>query len=231
MIDVFAQDHVQTAWLQREARSSIRLMTGHGEFQPYVTAEEAEQRALALSEELKGRFTPVPSAETGEADALITRANERARGETISDIKADGGGRGAATPPRRRSRPPSPKPRSLEEAWETVDSGFQGLRWGYMHLLMRHSRGIDANPHLLAFRTFWRTVWVTELIGYKPYSLAQDLQIGPATKGKKVDDLAEPSAGFVEMLDQTLPEPERAFLPRRSGWPSGSGSEGGHPWR
>ena len=84
-----------------------------------------------------------------------------------------------------------------------------------LHLVMRHSRGIDANDiHLLAFRTFWRMVWVTELIGYKPYSLAQDLQIGPAVKGKKVDDLAEPSEGFLAMLDQTLPEPEHSFLPQ-----------------
>src|SRR5262249_48041084 len=79
-----------------------------------------------------------------------------------------------------------------------------------------HTRGVDANDiHLLAFRTFWRTVWVTELIGYKPYGLAQDLKIGPATKGKRVDDLAEPSDRFVALLAGHLPEPERAVLDKR----------------
>ena len=220
---------MQTAWLQQEARSPIRLMTGHGEFQPYVTAEEAEQRAMALSEQMKGRFTPVPSAETGEKDILITRANERAQGETISDIKADGGGKvGHTTPPTLFA---AVAQASLEEARETgVIRDFKVFGVGDdLQLVMRHSQGVDANEiHLLAFRTFWRTVWVTELIGYKPYSLAQDLQIGPATKGKKVDDLAEPSEGFVEMLDQTLPEPERSFVPQirlaERQWKRGGGS-------
>jgi len=82
-----------------------------------------------------------------------------------------------------------------------------------LHLLMSHRHGVDANAlHLLAFRTFWRMVWVTELIGYKPYGLAQDLKIGPATKGKRVDDLAEPSDRFVALLAGELPEPERSFL-------------------
>ena len=45
VVDVFAQDHIQTEWLQDEARASIALMEGHGEFQPYLTAEEAERRA------------------------------------------------------------------------------------------------------------------------------------------------------------------------------------------
>ena len=45
VIDVFDQDRVQTGWLQREARSSVRLMEGHGDFQPFLTAQEAERRA------------------------------------------------------------------------------------------------------------------------------------------------------------------------------------------
>jgi fructose 1,6-bisphosphate aldolase/phosphatase len=214
VVDVFGQDRAQTAWLQREALASIRLMTGHGEFQPYLTAEEAERRALELSEALKDRFTPVPQSGTGEGDPLVDTVNQRSGGETVSDIKADGGGKvGHTTSPTLFS---AVARSSLEEARETGLIGdFTVFGIGDdLHLLMRHNRGIDANDvHLLAFRTFWRMVWVTELIGYKPYSLAQDLQIGPATKGKKVDDLAAPTASFVEMLDQTLPEPERSFLP------------------
>ncbi len=228
VVDVFAQDHIQTEWLQEEARASIALMEGHGEFQPYLTAEEAERRAGERALELKDRFRPVPEGD-GEGDALIAGTNERSRGETLSDIKADGGGKvGHTTPPTLFA---AVARASLQEAREVgLIRGFEVFGVGDdLHLVMRHSRGIDANDiHLLAFRTFWRMVWVTELIGYKPYSLAQDLQIGPAVKGKKVDDLAEPSEGFLAMLDQTLPEPEHSFLPQirlaERQWKRGRGS-------
>jgi fructose 1,6-bisphosphatase len=42
--------------------------------------------------------------------------------------------------------------------------------------------------------------------------LAQDLKIGPATEGKSVDDLAEPSKQFVQLLANELTEPERSHL-------------------
>src|SRR5262249_62388639 len=54
VVDLFAQDSVQTALLQHEAREAIQCMVQHGEFQPYVTAEEAERRARARA----GRLTP-----------------------------------------------------------------------------------------------------------------------------------------------------------------------------
>ncbi|MEW6298652.1 MAG: fructose 1,6-bisphosphatase [Thermodesulfobacteriota bacterium] len=213
VIDLFAQDSDQTAWLQQEAREFIQLMVQHGEFQPYVTAEEAERRARARAEHLRGLFHPIPSAERGEIDGLVARANQQARGETLSDIKADAGGKvGHTTPPTLFE---GVARASLREAQEDgVIRDFRVFSVGDdMHLLMSHSRGVDANDiHLLAFRTFWRVVWVTELIGYKPYGLAQDLKIGPATKGKRVDDLAEPSDRFVALLAEHLPGPERAAL-------------------
>ncbi|MBI3303721.1 MAG: fructose 1,6-bisphosphatase, partial [Deltaproteobacteria bacterium] len=213
VIDLFAQDSVQTAWLQQEAREFIHLMVQHGEFQPYVTAEEAERRARAKAAQLSSLFKHIPSAEQGEIDPLVARANQHARGETLSDIKADAGGKvGHTTPPALFD---GVARASLREAQENgIVRDFQVFAVGDdMHLLMAHNRGIDANDiHLLAFRTFWRLVWVTELIGYKPYGLAQDLKIGPATKGKRVDDLAEPSDRFVVLLAEHLPEPERAVL-------------------
>jgi fructose 1,6-bisphosphate aldolase/phosphatase len=213
VIDVFAQDSDQTAWLQQEAREFIQLMLQHGEFQPYVTAEEAERRAQAKAEQLRSLFRPIPSAEQGEIDPLVARANQRAGGETLSDIKADAGGKvGHTTPPTLFE---GVARASLREAQENgVIRDFQVFSVGDdMHLLMSHRRGVDANDiHLLAFKTFWRVVWVTELIGYKPYGLAQDLKIGPATKGKRVDDLAEPSDRFVALLPEHLPGPERAVM-------------------
>ncbi|MFQ5931630.1 MAG: fructose 1,6-bisphosphatase, partial [Nitrospiraceae bacterium] len=213
--DLFAQDTVQTEWLQQEARERIEIMVQHGEFQPYVTAEAAEGRARARAERLGKLFEPIPSAERGETDPLVDRANQVAGGETLSDIKADAGGKvGHTTPP------------TLFEfvarasLIEAVESGsirdFRVFSVGDdMHLLMYHRQGIDANDiHLLAFRTFWRVVWTTELIGYKPYGLAQDLKIGPATKGKRVDELAEPSERFVALLGEHLPGAERSHLDR-----------------
>jgi fructose 1,6-bisphosphate aldolase/phosphatase len=213
VVDVFAQDSVQTSWLQAEAAEFVRCMSQHGEFQPYLTAEEAEGRAEGMATKLKALFKPIPSAGSGEVDPLIAKVNEGSGGLTLSDIKADGGGKvGHTTPPTLFF---AVAEASLMEAKEnkTIED-FRILGVGDdLQLLMLHSRGADANEiHLLAFITFWRAVWVTGLIGYKPYGLAQDLQIGPATKGKKVDDLAAPSVGFVEMLDQTLPEPERSFV-------------------
>ncbi len=229
VIDLFAQDSVQTEWLQQEAREFIQLMVQHGEFQPYVTAEEAERRAQAQAERLRSLFKHIPSAELGETDTLVTKANERAQGETFSDIKADAGGKvGHTTPPTLFEGIARASLREAQESGFIRD--FQVFAVGDdMHLLMFHRHGVDANDvHLLAFRTFWRMVWVTELIGYKPYGLAQDLKIGPATKGKRVDDLAEPSERFIALLAEHLPEPERSSLPRfraaQETWKSGRAS-------
>jgi fructose 1,6-bisphosphate aldolase/phosphatase len=215
IVDIFAQDRVQTEVLQREARQFILPMLQHGAFQPYRTAEDAETRAPARAEELSGLFQPIPSGETGEEDPLIARANERVGGETLSDIKADAGGKvGHTMPPTLFD---GVARASLEQARESgLIRDFKVFSVGDdVHLLMSHRRGVDANEiHLLAFRTFWRMVWVTNVIGYKPYGLAQDLKIGPATKGKHVDDLAEPSDRFMELVAKNLPATERAYLDR-----------------
>jgi len=228
VIDIYGQDRVQTEWLQKEARQLIMPMLQHGEFQPYVIAEEAERRARERAERLSSLFKPIPAVESGEVDPLIARANERAEGETLSDIKADAGGKVGHTTPTTLFEGVARA--SLEQAREGgLIRDFQIFAVGDdMHLLMSHRHGVDANDiHLLAFRTFWRMVWVTEVIGYKPYGLAQDLKIGPATKGKHVDDLAEPSDRFMELLAKYLPEPERSYLEKMRGaqmkWKRGRG--------
>ncbi len=213
VIDIFAQDRVQTEWLQQEAREYIQFMVQHGEFQPYVTAEEAEQRARSRADQLTSLFENIPSAEKGETDKLVDKANARTGGETLSDIKADAGGKvGHTSPPTLFDFVARASLREAQESGAIRD--FQVFAVGDdMHLLMSHNRGIDANDiHVLAFQAFWRIVWVTELIGYKPYGLAQDLKIGPATQGKRVDDLSEPSDRFIELLDKYLPEPEHSYM-------------------
>jgi fructose 1,6-bisphosphate aldolase/phosphatase len=211
--DVFSQDRVQTESLQEEARRSILPMLQHGEFQPYVIAEEAERRARARAEQLKALFKDIPAVEQGERDPLIVAANERSGGETLCDIKADAGGKvGHTTPPALFE---GVARASLEEARESgLINDFQVFSVGDdVHLLMSHRRGVDCNEvHLLAFRTFWRMVWVTNVIGYKPYGLAQDLKIGPATKGKHVEDLAQPEGRFLEALARHLPDEEKGYL-------------------
>jgi fructose 1,6-bisphosphate aldolase/phosphatase len=228
VIDLFAQDRVQTEWLQREARQLIQPILQQGEFQPYVIAEEAERRARTRADQLGSLFQSIPSAELGESDPCISKVNERTEGETLSDIKADAGGKVGHTTPTTLFEGVARA--SLEQARESgFIRDFQVFGVGDdMHLLMAHRHGVDANYiHLLAFRTFWRMIWVTELIGYKPYGLAQDLKIGPATKGKHVDDLAEPSDRFIELLGKYLPDPERSHLEKMRGaqmkWKRGRG--------
>jgi fructose 1,6-bisphosphate aldolase/phosphatase len=78
------------------------------------------------------------------------------------------------------------------------------------HLLMTHTHGADNNAiHLFAFRTFFRQVWVAEVLGYRWYGLGQDL-VGQAHSGKKTEELAGLTPRFVEMLPEFLPRAERA---------------------
>jgi len=213
LIDVYGQDTVQTEWLQDEAREFIQLMVQHGEFQPRVTAEEAERRGKKRGKELSDLFEPIPSADEGEEDPVVKKANDRCQGEVLSDIKADAGGKvGHTTPPALFE--PVARASLAEVQQNGLIRNFRVFAVGDdLHLLMSHAGGADANEiHVHAFRTFWRLVWITELLGYKPYGLAQDLKIGPATEGKSVDDLAEPSELFVELLAGELTEPESSHL-------------------
>lgn len=212
IVDLFGQDVVQTRWLQRRATECARILLAHGEFQPFVTAEAAEARARSQALNLAPFFLPIPATERGEKDPYVEKIS-RPGTLVLSDIKADGGGKlGHTAPPTLFA---GVARASLEEATRA------GLLRSYdvfavgddLHLLMLHDRGVDDNDiHLLAFRSFWRAVWVTEILGYKPYGLAQDLKIGPATKGKTVEELAEPSDLFVRLLGDFLPSPEREAL-------------------
>src|SRR6516162_2638995 len=88
VVDIFTQDPPKTRFLQREAMRLIRHMTTHGEFEPYINAETAVGRAEHVAEQLSGRFQPIPDG----ADPVVTAANRRSK-FTVSDIKADAGGR------------------------------------------------------------------------------------------------------------------------------------------
>ncbi|GBD26053.1 Fructose-1,6-bisphosphate aldolase/phosphatase [bacterium HR30] len=214
IVDVFGQDMVQTRWLQRRATECARILMGHGEFQPFVTAEQAEARARDQAAKLANCFSPIPATERGEKDPFVQKVAQPGI-LVLSDIKADGGGKlGHTAPPTLFS---GVAQASLEEATRTgLISSYKVFAVGDdLHLLMLHNRGVDNNDiHLLAFRTFWRAVWVTEILQYRPYGLAQDLKIGPATKGKTVEELAEPSDVFVSLLGDFLPSAEREALPQ-----------------
>jgi len=152
---------------------------------------------------LKGRFETIP-----EPDALLQAANERAP-FTLSDIKADSGGKVGHTSPPNHFR--SVAEASLEEAKalklihgtsELIEVGDDG------HLLMSHSKGVDDNEiHLFAYRTFFRQVWVAEILGYKWYGLGQDL-VGEASEGRTTEELANLTDEFMELLEGALPAAE-----------------------
>src|SRR5262249_50875665 len=105
IVDVFAQNPPETRHLQRDAMHFVRHLTAHGEFEPYLNAPTAIRRAERVAEELAKRFEPIPSG----IDPIVDAANKRAA-FTVSDIKADAGGKvGHTAPPnhfagRRRRR-------------------------------------------------------------------------------------------------------------------------------
>src|SRR5262245_27332211 len=205
VVDVFAQNPPETRHLQREALLLIRHMTTHGEFEPYINAETAVHRAERMAEQLGVRFQPIPDG----PDPLIEKANQRAA-FTVSDIKADAGGKVGHTAPPSHFAPVAEA--SLREAREAGlifnTSAFLAVG-DDGHLLMTHNKGADNNAiHLWAYRTFFRQVWVAEGLGYKWYGLGQDL-VGGASAGKKTDELAGLTPKFVGLLPEYLPGPEK----------------------
>jgi fructose 1,6-bisphosphate aldolase/phosphatase len=205
VVDIFAQNPPETRFLQREAMHLIRNMTTHGEFEPYLNAETAVGRAEHTAKKLGDRFGEIPDG----TDPVVANANKRSK-FTVSDIKADAGGRVGHTTTPGHFGPVADA--SLQEAKE------MGLIFGTSkfiavgddgHLLMSHTQGADSNAiHLFAYKTFFRQVWVAEVMGYKWYGLGQDL-VGDASAGKKTEELAGLTEKFVNLLQRHLPEGEK----------------------
>ncbi len=203
--DVFAQNPPETRHLQREAMLLVRHMTTHGEFEPYLNAATAVRRAERVAEGLGKRFHPIPDG----ADPVVVAANRRAA-FTVSDIKADVGGKVGHTAPPAHFAPVAEA--SLREAREAglILGASEFLAVGDDgHLLLTHTRGADDNAvHLMAYRTFFRQVWVAEVLGYKWYGLGQDL-VGGKSAGKRTEELAGLTSRFLALLPEYLPEAER----------------------
>src|SRR5262249_9361392 len=146
-------------------------------------------------------------------DPIVAAANSRAM-FTVSDIKADAGGRVGHTTTPGHFAPVADA--SLQEAKNA------GLIFGTSkfiavgddgHLLMSHPHRADHNAiHLFAYRTFFRQVWVAEVCGYKWYGLGQDL-VGDASAGKKTEELAGLTEEFLALLPNFLPQAEKRRLP------------------
>ena len=227
VVDVFAQNRAETSRVQREATRLISHMVSHERFEPYLNPTAAEECAMRELENLKGRFETIP-----DQDGLLEASNQRAS-FTLSDIKADSGGKVGHTSPPNHFR--SVAEASLEEAKalklihdtsELIEVGDDG------HLLMSHAKGVDNNEiHLFAYRTFFRQVWVAEILGYKWYGLGQDL-VGEASAGSTTEELANLTDEFMELLEGALPEAERRQVDRLKDayreWKSGKG-EGHKP--
>jgi fructose 1,6-bisphosphate aldolase/phosphatase len=224
VVDIFAQNPPETRHLQRDALQFIRHMTTHGEFEPYVNPVTAVRRADHAAEALGGRFGEIPDG----VDRVVTAANKRAL-FTVSDIKADAGGRvGHTSPP---SHFTGVAQASLREAAEGnlilgtskfIAVGDDG------HLLMTHTHGADNNAvHLFAFRTFFRQVWMAEVLGYSWYGLGQDL-VGKATAGQTTEALAGLTPRFIQLLAEVVPPAERPrFAELKAAFDRWQGGAGG----
>ncbi len=207
VVDVFAQNRAETVRVQQEACHLIGYMVSHGKFEPYLNPMAAERMALEETEHLQGRFQDIP-----DQDPLVAAVNQQAL-FTLSDIKADSGGKVGHTTPPHHFAPVAAA--SLEEAKaaqlihgtsEIIEVGDDG------HLLMTHTQGADSNEiHLFAYRTFFRQVWVAEVLGYKWYGLGQDL-VGEASEGSTTEELANLTDAFMELLDGKLPSAEQSRI-------------------
>ena len=222
IVDVFAQNRAETSRVQRDAAKLIEQMVSHERFEPYLNPRAAEECAVGEMKRLEGRFEAIP-----ESDPLMEAANQRAL-FTLSDIKADSGGKVGHTTPPNHFGPVAEA--SLQEAKnlhlihgtsELIEVGDDG------HLLMSHGQGADSNEiHLFAYRTFFRQVWVAEILGYKWYGLGQDL-VGEASAGRTTEEVANLTDGFIELLEDALPPAERRQVDRLKKayeeWKSGQG--------
>jgi fructose 1,6-bisphosphate aldolase/phosphatase len=223
VVDVFAQNPPETRHLQRDALYFIRHMTTHGEFEPYLNADTAVRRAERVAEHLACRLEPIPDG----ADPVIEAANKRAV-FTVSDIKADAGGKVGHTAP-----PAHFAPVAQASLCEAKEAGLIFNTSAFLavgddgHLLMTHTRGADCNAvHLWAYKTFFRQVWVAQVLGYKWYGLGQDL-VGSGSAGKKVEELAGLTPKFLRLLAEHLPALEQRRLSELQSafdrWRSGAG--------
>lgn len=208
VVDVFDQNRPETTRLQRDAADLIGKMVSHGEFEPYVNPMAAEACASQEAQRLEARFESIPEA----SDPLLEAANKKAI-FTLSDIKADSGGKvGHTTPPHlfryvaEASLQEGKDAGLIFETSEIIEVGDDG------HLLMSHNRGADSNEiHLFAYRTFFRQVWVAEVLGHKWYGLGQDL-VGETTAGHPTEELANLNDAFLKLLPDFLPTTERAQI-------------------
>ena len=208
IVDVFAQNRPETRHLQQDAARLIKHMVSHGEFEPNLNPKAAEVRSSGQAEQLAERFEEIPEG----SDPLVEAAKQQAQ-FTLSDIKADAGGKVGHTSPPHHFRGVAEA--SLQEAKD------QGLIFGTSafievgddeHLLMSHARGPDDNEiHLFAYRTFFRQVWVASVLGYKWYGLGQDL-VGEASAGRSTEELANLNDAFLQLLSDHLPPAERERL-------------------
>ena len=207
VVDIFDQNRPETIRLQKDAARLIGHMIGHGEFEPYLNPHVAERLAQEQADEISERFEPIP-----KSDPLIEGLNQRSL-FTISDIKADAGGRVGHTTPPHHFRHVAEA--SLREAKQKglISATSEFIEVGDdEHLLMTHTRGADDNAiHLFAYRTFFRQVWFSEVLGHKWYGLGQDL-VGSASAGLSTEELANLTDDFLAFLPESLPASGQVHL-------------------
>jgi fructose 1,6-bisphosphate aldolase/phosphatase len=223
IVDVFAQNPPETRHLQRDALQFIRHMTTHGEFEPYVSPATAVRRAEHAAEALGKRFEAIPDG----VDPVVSKANDRAL-FTVSDIKADSGGRvGHTSPPTHFTAVAQASLREAAESGLILGTSKFFAVGDDGHMLMTHTHGADHNAvHLFAFRTFFRQVWMAEVLGYRWYGLGQDL-VGKASAGQTTEALAGLTPRFLQLLAEVVPAAERPRMGELKAafdrWQAGSG--------
>jgi len=202
--DQMAADVQETTRVQKAAVELIQAAAEVNNMVPFMTTEKAEADMAPVREKLKDAFTAVPDMKKGEKDPRIEEANKLSKGRTLSDIKADAGGKVGHTVvpsyfiPIANASLQVAKDKGLIDDFKVFYAGDD------LHLLMSHRHGIDSQiVHTLAWETFMRIIWVAQTFGDKWYGLGQDF---PNMRNRPIHQDANLNDGFMAELRKHLPD-------------------------
>lgn len=201
--DQMAADTKETVALQTSAMGLVREAAEVDNMVPFMTTDEAERQMAPVRTRVADRFEPVPDYKKGEKDPKVDSANALSKGRTLSDIKADAGGKVGHTVVPSYFIPVAEA--SLQAAKESglIDDYKVFYAGDDLHLLITHNHGIDSSiVHTLAWETFMRIIWVAKSLEDKWYGLGQDF---PNMRGRPVHQDAKLNDAFMALLKEKLP--------------------------
>ncbi len=223
--DLVGQNPPSYEYPRKFAEYLAKIMTSHGEAQPYLSPQEAEERTTGVRHQQDSLFTIAPK--DTDVDPFLELIQRRIKEEgwmVVHDRKADMGGiLGHTRVPEWMVAVYKATLHEAREKGEISDGNTFGII-DQNQVRDRENRGVGDDGHLLAigdndiygqvtsqlaFKAFTRAYWYATVLGYKPYGLGQDYQ-GPEAKAAKENPeaYAQFTERFFELLSQYAPKSE-----------------------